>query len=713
MNHLPLFDINYISNTVKGMHVAYGKTNPSLPFVKERVKTVIKNLTDKTNPSSGLTKLGSDFFTENVFPQEIFTPECDTVGKLRETVDNEQFLSMFSRCNVALAEIAPYNVDLFIKASEQWGSFGYNLLSYADSNFPTEILRRIAECETIGSNVEKEFNQYGNYGNMLTVAELTEKGFIINTSTPVGFKENIANIKEAHYIILNAKVTVRGANFGVYPFLLKIRDTEGRLLSGVHVTDYDEVFRNTSSGRMFLRDFKTSTSSLLSRFGSVTPSANGFSVDDFFKSEPLRQFVLKSAQNHNHVTTSMALTNIGFASLTVALGWALTYGRHTTSNINENTTVDVNNSFSPLISNSNVRHGLIKNYAQLYNTQLYNLHNIKSASQFFTDFSTWDATANVKDNRKMVSSLNIDFNDVAARASNMLTKNLTSSLIDSHISLLNIQGVSESTGLLQQRDNVDKIFATMHNTVELNDELISRISALHHSSNNTAFPSLTVSPNFVDKLFPQVRTNKNSETLNSFMYPSTASAEASNILTKHNENNEATNISELTNMSIKNVAVISHTISKLTNTVFRKYSKAVKEAGVKGTDVSTVNTLGGTSEELVCLWSGWLTFNNNLNLTMNILKHKLTPQGFTTALMLVERYGLDLITKHSNLINIFTPHLQHVNKQSFKRSVQVSDLLAPNIWFLLKDYGYDEDFLRGQDFVTILRYSNTSPTDKM
>jgi hypothetical protein len=453
---------------------------------------------------------------------------------------------------------------------------------------------------------------------------------------------------------------------------------------------------------------------LLSRFGSITPSVNGFSVDDFFKSEPLRQFVLKSAQNHNHVVTSMALTNIGFASLTVALGWALTYSRHTDSGSNNNpgSTVEYSNNFSPLISNSNVRHGLVKNYAQLYNTQLNNLHSVESAAKFFTDFSTWNVDTNIKDNRKMVSSLNIDFNDVHARAGNVSTKNLVSQLINTHVGLLNVQGVAESTGLLHQRENVDKIFSNMHNTVETNDELVSRISSLYNSSNSKAFPTLTLSPNFVNKVFPQVRLAKNSDILNSFLYPTTVTAEASNILTKHVESSEAVNMSDLTNISVNNIKTLSHVVSNLVNTVFKKYVKGVKEAGVKGATVSTVNILGADSENLVSLWSEWIAFNNNVDFTMNILKHKLTPQGFTTALMLVELYGLDLLSRHSNLFSLLTPHLQYLAKQVVKRSVQVSELLAPNIWFLLKDYGYDEDFLRGQDFVTILRYSNVS-TDKM
>lgn len=696
------------------MHVSYGKTNPSLPFVKDRVKTVVKNAANKTSNISGLSKLGADFFTENVFPQEIFTSEFDTIGKLRENIEPEQFASMFSRCNVALAEIAPYNADLYIKAVEQWGYFGYNILSYAGADLPTEILKNTAECITVGSNVDKEFSQYGNYSNLLTVAELTEKGFTINTSTPVGFKENIANIQESHYIILNAHVTVRGADFGIYPFLIKIRDNDGRLMSGVHITEYDEVFHNTSAGRMLLRDFKTPSSSILSRFGSITTSVNGFSVDDFFKSEPLRQFVLKSAQNHNHVTTSMALTNIGFTSLTVALGWALTYGRHTNagSNLSAKSTVEPASIFSPLISNNSVRHGLVKNYAQLYNLQLNNLHSMESSSKFYTDFSTWNVTNNFKENRKMVSILNIDFNDVSARANNVLTKNLVSELINTHVGLLNIQGVSKSAGLLKQRESVDKIFANMHNSVETNDELASRIASLYTSSKSKAFPNMTLSPNFVEKIFPHIKIVKNSDILNNFIYPETFTSEASNILTKHYESSEAVNMSDLINVSIRNIKVLSYIVSNLVNTVFKKYVKSVKEGSIKGGHPENSNILGVNNESLVTLWSDWTAFNRNVNFTVNVFKHKLTPHGFATSLMLVELYGLDLLNRHGELFGLFSPHLQYIAKQCVKRSVQASELLAPNFWFLLKDYGYDEDFLRGQDFVTILRYSAQN-TDKI
>jgi hypothetical protein len=701
LTHLPLFDINHISNSIKGIQISYGQDNPSLPFVKERVKSILKELNGNKNPLNNITKLSTNFFAENIFPEEIHNPAIQTMGDLRQKFNKDQFASLLSRLSMGLAEIAPYNMSLFMKATEQWHKFGHSLFNYADDSFPTEIFNHIAEGTIIGATLDKEFNQYGNYNNILTSAELTENGFIINTSSPLGFKESVINIGEAHYVVLMAKVKARGAEFGTYPFILQVRDHDGKLKNGIHITDYDSIFPHTASGRVFFHDFKTSPHSILARFGAVQPTLDGFKVNDLFKSDPLRQFVTHSNEIPQRVTATMAATNIGLASLTIALGWALTSSRYSQPNPENPTNITL----SPMISNNNIRNSLTNNYTALYNMQLFNMSNLEVSAEFFASLSQWNVDSNIKLNRKTVANLNMETFDVITRSTHLYTHNTITNIIQSHINLLNIQGVTDNTGLIAHYSNINKLYSSYDNMPETAEELLYRIHSLHYSGKNNALPRPITQANIIQKIFPYIKKAKKTEILSKLSLPNTVTLEASNLLTKHAPSNEPLNMDDIISTSLKNLNTLSYITHTLNLKIFKTYAKHIKEQHLKHQEPSINNLYGVTPEQIIQLYTSLHTITKNINYTINTLKHKLTPQGYATALMLVEHHTLNILQQHNLLINQTLPTYTHLQKQITERLNQTSSLIAPNIWFLIKDYGYDEDFLKKQDFLSILQYT--------
>ena len=693
MTHLPLFDINYISNTLKGLHLHYGTVNPSLPFVKERIKNVLRATDNTANPLTLLNKIGNDFFNDNIFPEEIFNSEITTMQQLRETINVEEMASMFSRFNIALAEIAPYNMELYMKASEQWGKFGYNIFSLTESSFPTEMLPQIAESSIIGVNIANEFNNYGNYAATETTAELSENGFILNTPNALSFKENIISAGEATYAIIHAKTIVRGADFGVFPYLIQLKNSKGQTVKGVHLTEHSEIFPTLKTGRMFLHDLKTPTTSLLSRFGAVRPSPNGFSVEDYFKNEQLKQFIFDYSQNFNHIHLTTAINNIGFANLTTTLGWTLTYGKTVTKNEQPH--------FTPLINMLDIRETITANYVNLYNQQNYNNYILTEYAKSFAEFTKWGPTNNVKNNRKMVNKLNMEFINLISKTLTLLSYSTVTKNTTDNNRIMNIQSLTSNSPNSKTVENINKMFHHNINIVEETQQILPRIASLYASHHKEANPEPTIKTQPLQTLFPTIKNVKNPH-LDSIMFPQNSNINASNFMTKHYETDTIIDMEELIKISHHNNATISHLLHKTLTKTFKKYNKQNKENHISGLEHTPHNIFGVNTETIIHLWAEYLTYNHNLSNTLNVLKHKLTPQGYAYALMLNEKYGTEILKQH----NILTQHklFTNFNNSLTKRSNQLTGLLSPNLWFILKDYGYDEDFLKNQEFVTILKH---------
>lgn len=121
---------------------------------------------------------------------------------------------------------------------------GCILQNKAESQDLDDIINKLLSCESIGVFLATELGYGNNVIQLKTEAHYDEENciFSIVTTTPEAkkFMPNTGLEGVAKIACVLARLIIKGKNQGVFPFIVPIRDEDGCLFPGVHVTPLGE-----------------------------------------------------------------------------------------------------------------------------------------------------------------------------------------------------------------------------------------------------------------------------------------------------------------------------------------------------------------------------------------------------------------------------------------------------------------------------------------
>ncbi|KAJ3325708.1 hypothetical protein HDV06_003509 [Boothiomyces sp. JEL0866] len=109
-----------------------------------------------------------------------------------------------------------------------------------------------------------------------TTADFKNGEFLINSPTPGAAKFWISQGLVADDAVVVANVKINGKSIGPQAFLVRLRDDNGRLVSGVEAVDMGKktVGNDLDNARLIFKNFKAPLNSLLARYVKVEPDGN-------------------------------------------------------------------------------------------------------------------------------------------------------------------------------------------------------------------------------------------------------------------------------------------------------------------------------------------------------------------------------------------------------------------------------------------------------
>ena len=138
-----------------------------------------------------------------------------------------------------------------------------------------EYLDDIQNYRILGCYAQTEIGHGSDVQSLQTEAILDEQAdeFIINTPDIKAAKFWPGELgKMATHAVVHARLIIKGESYGVFPFIVKIRNTETHIpLKGLEIGDIGPKygFFSKDNGYMIFKDFRVPRSALLSRYKSM------------------------------------------------------------------------------------------------------------------------------------------------------------------------------------------------------------------------------------------------------------------------------------------------------------------------------------------------------------------------------------------------------------------------------------------------------------
>ena len=165
------------------------------------------------------------------------------------------------------------DLSLLVTFGVQFGLFTGSLLGLGTRFHHERYLERASRFELTGCFAMTEMDHGSNVRDLETVARYDPSGesFVIDTPHDGAVKDYIAGALTARVAVVFARLVTGGEDHGVHPFLVPLRDDDGRLLPGRRVEDRGRKagLNGVANGRLALAAVRVPRSALLDRFGSV------------------------------------------------------------------------------------------------------------------------------------------------------------------------------------------------------------------------------------------------------------------------------------------------------------------------------------------------------------------------------------------------------------------------------------------------------------
>lgn len=226
---------------------------------------------------------------------------------------------------IAVSEtVAFHDLSLLVKFGVQFGLFGGSIHQLGTELHHQKYLRDVGTLELTGCFAMTELGHGSNVRDIETVARFDRKTdeFVIHTPSESARKDYIGNAAQhGRMATVFAQLEMDGEAYGVHPFLVPIRGTDGSPMPGVRIEDCGEKLgmNGVDNGRMWFDQVRIPRENLLNRFAEVSTDG-GYSSP--IASASQRFFTMLGTLIGGRISIAAAALSAAKSALTIALRYA-------------------------------------------------------------------------------------------------------------------------------------------------------------------------------------------------------------------------------------------------------------------------------------------------------------------------------------------------------------------------------------------------------
>ncbi len=228
------------------------------------------------------------------------------------------------RDHITVFEMLSFSdLSMTIKFGVQFGLFGGALYLLGTADHHRLYLSPMMRGDLLGCFAMTETGHGSNVKGLRTTAryDATTDELIIHTPHRGAGKEYIGNALHASMAVVFAQLIVGDTSHGVHAILVPLRDSSGKLLTGIEVEDcgYKMGLNGVDNGRIWFNQVRVPRNNLLNRYGNISP--------DGIYTSPIengnrRFFTMLGALVVGRICVGMAGVSAAKKALTIAIRYA-------------------------------------------------------------------------------------------------------------------------------------------------------------------------------------------------------------------------------------------------------------------------------------------------------------------------------------------------------------------------------------------------------
>ncbi|HEX3446595.1 MAG TPA: acyl-CoA dehydrogenase [Chthoniobacterales bacterium] len=217
-----------------------------------------------------------------------------------------------------------HDLSLMIKFGVQFGLFAGSIQRLGTEPHHHKYLIDAASCRLMGCFAMTEIGHGSNVQALETTAayDPAHEQFVVHSPTFSAGKAYIGNAaNDARMAIVFAQLEIGGEQQGVHPFLVPLRDENGRAFPGITIEDdgYKMGLNGVDNGRIWFDHVRVPRTALLNRFGDVD---NAGKYQSRIKSPSARFFSMISTLVGGRIAIAASGNSAAKSALTIAIRYA-------------------------------------------------------------------------------------------------------------------------------------------------------------------------------------------------------------------------------------------------------------------------------------------------------------------------------------------------------------------------------------------------------
>jgi len=171
--------------------------------------------------------------------------------------------------------------SLTVKFGVQFGLFGGSVEKLGTKKHHDRYLKDIGDAKLLGCFAMTETGHGSNVRGIKTTAtyNLEQDNLTIHTPGKNDNKEYIGNALHGTMATVFAQLIVNGVNHGVHAVLVPLRDSEHRLMPGVHIEDNGHKLglNGVDNGKIWFNQVQVPRENLLNKYGDIKADGSYYS----------------------------------------------------------------------------------------------------------------------------------------------------------------------------------------------------------------------------------------------------------------------------------------------------------------------------------------------------------------------------------------------------------------------------------------------------